>query len=70
VSRDSAAAKAGLKAGDVITAIDGKSVTTPAELVAALPSDNDQHEVSVSYVRDKQQHSVKATIGTASSRNI
>jgi serine protease Do len=32
VSRDSAAAKAGLKAGDVITAIDGTAVDSPTDL--------------------------------------
>ncbi len=66
VARDSAAAKAGLKAGDVITAVDGTSVSTPAELVSALPSGDGQHDVTVTYVRDKQQHSAKVSIGSTS----
>jgi serine protease Do len=70
VMRDSPAAKAGLKAGDVITAIDGKSISTPSELVMALPSDDNQHDVNVTYVRDKQQHSARATIGVPATKSL
>src|SRR6266550_2530758 len=35
VQKDSPAAKAGLKAGDVITAVDGHNVTSPGELIRA-----------------------------------
>jgi serine protease Do len=63
---NSAAAKAGLKAGDVITAVDGKSVTSPADLVNALPTGDGPHEVNVTFVREKQERSVKATLDPAS----
>ena len=35
VDKDSPAAKAGLKAGDVVTAVNGKAVSEPSELIGA-----------------------------------
>jgi S1-C subfamily serine protease len=69
VSADSAAAKAGLKAGDVITAVDGKAVSTPAELVKALPTGDGPHDVNLTFVRDKHERSVKATLEPAAPRD-
>jgi serine protease Do len=69
VRPDSAAAKAGLKAGDVITAVDGNVVSTPAELVKALPTGDGPQDVNVTFVRDKREHSVKATIEPAAPRD-
>jgi S1-C subfamily serine protease len=69
VSADSPAAKAGLKAGDVITAIDGKTVSTPAELVKALPTGDGPHDVDLTVVRDKHERSVKATLEPAANRD-
>ncbi len=69
VSADSAAAKAGLKAGDVITAVDGKAVSTPAELVKAFPTGDGQHDVNLTFVRDKHERSVKATLDPAAPRD-
>jgi serine protease Do len=62
VMADSPAAKAGLKAGDVITVVNGKSVGSPRELVQALPAGEGSHDVDVTFVRDKRSHSVKATL--------
>ncbi|MCM3879586.1 MAG: PDZ domain-containing protein [Vicinamibacterales bacterium] len=69
VSPDSPAAKAGLKAGDVITAVDGKTVSSPGDLMRALPTGEGAHEVAVAYVRDKQQHSAKALLEPRAPRN-
>ena len=69
VRPDSAAAKAGLKAGDVITAVDGKAVTTPDELVKALPTGDGPHDVNLTFVRDKHERSVKATLDPAAPRD-
>lgn len=69
VRPDSAAAKAGLKAGDVITAVDGKAVSTPAELVNALPMGDGTHDVNLTFVRDKHERSVKATLEPAAPRD-
>jgi serine protease Do len=65
VTADSPAAKAGLKAGDVITVVDGKTVTSPRELVQAMASGEGAHDVNLTVVRDKQSRSVKATIEPA-----
>ena len=66
VQPESAAAKAGLKAGDVITAIDGKAVGSTRELVQALPTTETSREVNITYVRDKHERSVNATIDPVS----
>jgi S1-C subfamily serine protease len=68
VSADSPAAKAGLKAGDVITAVNGKSVSSPREVVQALPAGEGSREVDLTFVRDKQSRSVKATLVDPASR--
>jgi len=66
VAAESPAAKAGLKAGDVITVVNGKPVGSPRELVQALPAGEGSREVDLTFVRDKQSRSVKATIEPAS----
>ena len=66
VSPDSPAAKAGLKAGDVITAVNGKAVATPRELVSAMPAADSSQEVTLTVVREKKEMSVKATLIPAS----
>jgi hypothetical protein len=56
----SAAEKAGLKAGDVIVAVDGKSVATVTELRQALeiePS-KEEHKVNLTVVRDRHEQTV------------
>ena len=63
---DSPAAKAGLKAGDVITVVNGRSVGAPREVVQALPTGEGSHEVDLTFVRDKQSRSVKATLDPVS----
>ena len=60
VDADRPAAKAGLKAGDVITAIDGKAVKSPGELVDQLAGK--QGEVTISLTRDKKALTLKATL--------
>jgi membrane-associated protease RseP (regulator of RpoE activity) len=56
----SAAEKAGLKAGDVIVAVDGKSVATVSELRQALdikPS-KEERKVNLTVVRDRREQTV------------
>lgn len=63
VQKDTPAAKAGIKAGDVITAVDGKAVKGPGDAVEQLRDKSG--EVSVSVVRDKKTLTLKATLEKA-----
>jgi serine protease Do len=60
VQKDTPAAKAGIKAGDVITAIDGTAVSDPSQLVAQLREKSG--EVTVTVMRDKKPLTLKATL--------
>jgi serine protease Do len=60
VQADTPAAKAGLKAGDVITSVDDKAIGAPGELVDALRAK--EGEVTLGVTRDKKAMSLKATI--------
>ncbi len=55
-----AADDAGLAPGDVITAIDGRSVSAPADVSAALLGKHAGDTVAVSYVRDGTSETVTA----------
>jgi serine protease Do len=66
VEADRPAAKAGLKAGDVITAIDGKAVKSPGELVEQLAAK--QGDVTISLTRDKKALTLKATLDAPGTR--
>ena len=61
VQDDSPAAQAGLKAGDVITAVDGKAVTSPRDLTSAV-RDTPSAEVKLSYVRDRKSADVQVKL--------
>jgi putative serine protease PepD len=56
------AAKAGLKAGDVVTSLGGTSVSTSDELAAAISSHKPGDKVSVTYTRGGQSHTVTLTL--------
>jgi S1-C subfamily serine protease len=62
VTADSPAAKAGLKAGDVITKVNGGAVKDPRDLVQALGDVKDDGVVALDIVRDRKATSLKATI--------
>jgi serine protease Do len=62
VQADTPAAKAGLKAGDVITSIDGQPVGDPGQLVERVHGANDGAELSIGYVRDRKAATAKATL--------
>lgn len=62
VTADSPAAKAGVKAGDVITKVNGEAVKDAGDLVAALRDVKDDGAVTLDIVRDKKATSLKATI--------
>ena len=62
VDADSPAAKAGLKAGDVVTKIDGKYVTGPSDLIEAVQAAEHGATLALDYTRDKKAQSTKATL--------
>jgi serine protease Do len=60
VRENSPAAKAGLKAGDVIVEIEGKEVKTMADLIRAL-NEKSEGGVSVTFIRDRNRQTVNVT---------
>jgi serine protease Do len=60
VDADRPAAKAGLKAGDVITAVDGKAVKSSGDLVEQLAGK--QGDVTIAVTRDKKALTLKAAL--------
>src|SRR5262249_11640055 len=60
VSEDSPAAKAGLKAGDVITAIDGEKVTSSGDVSRAINKKEDG-QVSLTIIRDHSTRTITLT---------
>ncbi len=67
-TRESPAQAAGLKAGDVITAVDGKSVNAPSELLRMIRGMPDGMEVSLSIVRSSSPLTIKVKLGSAKGR--
>jgi serine protease Do len=59
----SSAARAGLKNGDVITGIDGTSVTNPEELRRAVREASVGKEVTLKVARGKEMMEIKARLG-------
>jgi serine protease Do len=68
VSDDSAAAKAGIKAGDVITSFNGSAVGDPQELRRRIQSLNDGDEFTVTVMRDRKPLTLKGKVETPTRR--
>ena len=56
----SAAAKAGLRAGDVITEVDGKQIKNQFDIIKAV-NDKKDGDVSVTFIRDGKRQTVNVT---------
>jgi len=63
VSEKSGAEKAGLKPGDIITAIDDTNIENPAQLSEAIGKKQPGNEVTVKYLREGKANTAKATLG-------
>jgi len=63
VQDDSPAAKAGVKAGDVITALDGTSVTNQGDVTRALGRPGRTEKVTLSIVRDRKSQTIEIPVG-------
>jgi C-terminal processing protease CtpA/Prc len=67
VEPGSAAAKAGIKVGDVLVDVKGNTVDEASDVIAALSDAKSGDAVKIGLVRDHKQMSLDATIGTTSS---
>lgn len=65
VEEASAAEKAGLRAGDVITAIDGRTIEDTEDIQRALRGAGDA-EVTIDILRDRKPQTLKAKVGSTS----
>jgi putative serine protease PepD len=64
VTPGGAADKAGLQAGDVVTAVDGKAIASGDALVAAVRSHRPGDEVKITLTRNGASQTVTATLGS------
>jgi S1-C subfamily serine protease len=62
VAADSAAAQGGLKAGDVITAIDGRPMRSVGEVTRAVRNAKPGSVLEMRLLRDKKETTVKVTV--------
>jgi membrane-associated protease RseP (regulator of RpoE activity) len=62
VAEDSVAARAGLKAGDVITAVNDKPVASPSDVSRAVSAAEDGSELTIAYTRDRKTATAKVTL--------
>jgi C-terminal processing protease CtpA/Prc len=60
VRENSPAAKAGLKAGDVIVEVEGKSVASNLDLIRAI-GEKKEGDVNLTIIRDKNRQTVRVT---------
>ncbi len=63
VTKESAAAKAGLEPGDLIIAVDGKRIEDANELKTVIGSKAPGEEVTITYERNKRIHTTKVKLG-------
>ena len=59
---NSPAQKAGLRGGDIVTALDGQPINGPEELIVAVRSKNVGDVVSLTYKRDGKEKTVTLTL--------
>ena len=57
------AERAGLQAGDVVTKVDGKAITSPADVAAAIADDAPGDKVEVQVQRGGSKQSIEVTLG-------
>lgn len=62
VTKDSPAEKAGLKAGDVITKVDGEKITDADDLIDTLRDYEEGDEATIEYVRQGKTATVQAAL--------
>jgi serine protease Do len=70
VTEDSAAAKAGVKAGDVIVSVNGSTIDDPNDLRAQVQSLGANQEFTLSLVRDRKPLTLKGKTAEGRSRRM
>ncbi len=70
VAKGSAAEKAGLKEGDVITKVGNKKINDPEELMDVVTSYKPKEEVKISYERNGKSNEIKTALGERNERRI
>jgi serine protease Do len=65
VMRNSPAERAGLKAGDVITKVNGADVTSTRDITAQLRSSRDNRTVTLTIFRDRHEMPLRVTLDQA-----
>ena len=70
VLKDTAAEKGGIKAGDVITKVDGSKVATPNELASAVRSATSKKTFTVEVVREHKEMSLNVNIEDSRSERV
>lgn len=68
VTNGSAAEKAGLKSGDVITSVNGRAVRDSQTVTAAIREVPAGGEAKITYLRSGQENTATATVGSLSSK--
>ncbi|WP_017592195.1 S1C family serine protease [Nocardiopsis potens] len=69
-NKGGAADQAGLEKDDVITSVDGKGVSAPDELIAAIRAKQPGDEISIGYERDGKADQTEVTLSAQSSESI
>ena len=64
VYANTAAAEAGLQTGDIITAVDGESITSAEEISVAVTAKSVGDTLEITYTRDGVENTVTATLGS------
>ena len=63
VYKDTAAAEAGLKTGDIITKIDDKTMSSSSDVTKAVAAKKVGDEITITYTRDGKEATTKAKLG-------
>jgi serine protease Do len=68
VEKDSAAEKAGLKAGDVITTVNGRKIYETSDVTRAIDRSEDGADFTIDVMRDKKPMTLKGKLETGRAR--
>ena len=63
VQKETAAEKAGLKKGDIITKVNDQKIANPSDLAKAISAKKPNDEVEITYIRDGKEQKTKAKLG-------